>query len=49
MFDKIMVGLWYLELLSVHRIFIFEMDPVFVILGQSEILLVDADRLLVLE
>ncbi len=37
------------ELFSVYRIFIFEMDLVFVVPGQPQVVLVHADGILVLE
>ncbi len=44
-----MVGLWYLELFPVHRIFIFKMDSMLVVFRQSKVVFVNADRLLMLE
>jgi hypothetical protein len=42
-----MVSLWDFKLFSVYRILVFQVDFVFVISGQSQVILVDADGLLV--
>jgi hypothetical protein len=44
-----MVGLRYFELFSIDRILVLEVDFVFVVPGQPEIVLVQADGILVLE
>ncbi len=41
------MSLWDFELFPVYRILIFQMDFMFVISGQSQVILVDADGLLV--
>jgi hypothetical protein len=43
------MSFWNLELLPVHRILVLEMNPVFVISGQAQIVFVQADGILVLE
>jgi hypothetical protein len=40
------VGLWNFELLSVNWILCFEMDFVLEILGETQVVLVDAERVL---
>ncbi len=42
-----MVSLWDLELFLVYGVLVFQMDFVFVVSGQSQVVLVDADGLLV--
>ncbi len=42
-----MVSLWNFELFSVYWILILQMDFVLVVFGQSQVILVDADGLLV--
>ncbi len=44
-----MVGLRNFELFSVDRVFVFEVDPMFVVFGQSQVVCVYADGILVLE
>jgi hypothetical protein len=43
------MGLWYLKLFSVYWVFGFEMNPVAEVLGQSQIVFVNADGVLVPE
>ncbi len=42
-----MVSLWDFELLPVYPIFVFQVDFVFVVSGQPQVILVDADGFLV--
>ncbi len=42
-----MVSFWNLELFSVYGVLVLQMDFVFIILGQSQVIFVDADGLLV--
>ncbi len=44
-----MVSFWYLELFSVHRVVIFQMDSMFVDSRQPQVVLVNADSLLMFE
>ena len=44
-----MVSLWNFKLFPVHRVFILQVDFVFVIPGQSQVVFVDADGLLLFE
>ena len=44
-----MVGLRNFELFSVDWVFVFEVDPMLVVFGQSQVIFVQADGILVLE
>ncbi len=47
LFDEVVMSLWDFELLPVYRVLVFQVDFMFVISGQSQVILVDADGLLV--
>jgi len=47
LFDELVVGFWDFELLPVDRILIFEVDFVFKILGETQVIFVDAKSVLV--
>jgi hypothetical protein len=43
------MGLWYFELFLKNQIFALEVNFVFIVLGESEVIFVEANSLLVLE
>ncbi len=47
--DTLMVGLRYIELFLIYRIFIFEVNFVIVVPGQPEVVFVQAEGILVLK
>jgi hypothetical protein len=48
-FNEVVVSFWYLELFPVHRVVIFQIDVMFVVSRQPQVVFVNADSFLMFE